>query len=195
VRRDVLRRPGRDQLAARIPALRAEVDEPVGLLDHVEVVLDHEHRVPVSTSRWSTSSSSRCPRSAARSSARRGCRGAPAAIAGSAASFTRCASTGQRRRRLAERHVVEPNIVQRRSCRRIFGLAKKRSASSTDISSTSAIVLPLNRTERLAVVAAALAGLAGDVHVGQEVHLDLDLPVALQVSQRPPDVEREAAGL
>ena len=33
----------------------AEVDDPVGLLDHVEVVLDHEHRVagvhePLSTS-------------------------------------------------------------------------------------------------------------------------------------------------
>ena len=29
----------------RLAALGAEVDDPVGLLDHVEVVLDHEHRV------------------------------------------------------------------------------------------------------------------------------------------------------
>src|SRR5438128_1820606 len=39
------RRGGRDQLAARVAAFRAEIDDPVGLLDHVEVVLDHEHRV------------------------------------------------------------------------------------------------------------------------------------------------------
>ena len=43
--RDLLRRADRDDLAARLAALGAEVDEPVGLLDHVEVVLDHEHGV------------------------------------------------------------------------------------------------------------------------------------------------------
>src|SRR5262245_41868911 len=43
---DVFRRPGRDDLAARLPAFRSEVDDPVRLLDHVEVVLDHEHGVP-----------------------------------------------------------------------------------------------------------------------------------------------------
>src|SRR5215213_4759808 len=41
----VLRRPGRDHLTSGLAALRPEVDDPVGLLDHVEVVLDHEHRV------------------------------------------------------------------------------------------------------------------------------------------------------
>src|SRR5438445_6395272 len=44
--RDLLRRADGDHLAARLAALRPEVDDPVGLLDHVEVVLDHEHRVP-----------------------------------------------------------------------------------------------------------------------------------------------------
>ena len=37
--------PGRDQLAARLAALGPEVDDPVGGLDHVEVVLDHDHGV------------------------------------------------------------------------------------------------------------------------------------------------------
>ena len=32
-------------VAALVAALRAEVDDPVGDLDHVEVVLDHDHRV------------------------------------------------------------------------------------------------------------------------------------------------------
>src|SRR5262245_33915144 len=42
---DLLGRSDGDHLAARLAALGAEVDDPVGLLDHVEVVLDHEHRV------------------------------------------------------------------------------------------------------------------------------------------------------
>ena len=44
-RRDLLGRAGRDDAAALVAALRAEVDEPVGALDHVEVVLDHDDRV------------------------------------------------------------------------------------------------------------------------------------------------------
>ena len=48
--------------------------------------------------------------------------------------------------------------------------------------------------ERLAVVAGALADLARDVDVGQELHLDLDDPVALAVLAAPAlDVEAEAA--
>ena len=46
-RRDVLRRARDDDLAAARAALRAEIDDPVGRLDHVEVVLDHDHRVAV----------------------------------------------------------------------------------------------------------------------------------------------------
>ena len=50
--------------------------------------------------------------------------------------------------------------------------------------------------QRLAVVALALADVAGDVDVGQEVHLDLDHAVALAGLAAPAlDVEREAAGL
>src|SRR5512133_988413 len=41
----VLGRADGDELAARLAAFRPEVDHPVGLLDHVEVVLDHDHRV------------------------------------------------------------------------------------------------------------------------------------------------------
>src|SRR5207302_10110858 len=48
----------------------------------------------------------------------------------------------------------------------------------------------------LAVVALALADVAGDVDVGQEVHLDLDDAVALAgLAAAALDVEREAAGL
>ena len=45
VLRDGFRRPFGDDLAAAFAALGAEVDDPVGRLDHVEVVLDHDDRV------------------------------------------------------------------------------------------------------------------------------------------------------
>ena len=50
--------------------------------------------------------------------------------------------------------------------------------------------------QRLAVVALALADVAGDVDVGQEVHLDLDDAVALAgLAAAALDVEGEAPGL
>jgi hypothetical protein len=49
--------------------------------------------------------------------------------------------------------------------------------------------------ESFAVVALALADVAGDVDVGQEVHLDLDDAVALAgLAAAALDVEREAPG-
>src|SRR5207253_6284003 len=50
--------------------------------------------------------------------------------------------------------------------------------------------------QRLAVVAGAVAHVAGDVDVGQEVHLDLDQAVALaRLAAAALNVERKAAGL
>ena len=50
--------------------------------------------------------------------------------------------------------------------------------------------------ERFAIVALALAFLAGDVDVGEEVHLDLDNAVALALGAAPAlDVEGKAAGV
>ena len=42
---DVLGRAGGDDVAALVAGLGAQVDHPVGRLDHVEVVLDHHDRV------------------------------------------------------------------------------------------------------------------------------------------------------
>jgi hypothetical protein len=72
---------------------------------------------------------------------------------------------------------------------RIGGTALKNStASSTVMSSTSAMLTALElHLQRLAVVALAVAFLAGDIDIGQEVHLDLDQAVALRTprSARP----------
>src|SRR5207248_675943 len=40
---DRLRRAGHDDLAARMPALRPEVDYVIGRLYYVEMMLDHDH--------------------------------------------------------------------------------------------------------------------------------------------------------
>src|SRR5687768_7046404 len=45
IRRHVLGSTGRDDLAAMQPALRAEIDHPVGELDDIEIVLDEHDRV------------------------------------------------------------------------------------------------------------------------------------------------------
>src|SRR6516162_9236754 len=50
--------------------------------------------------------------------------------------------------------------------------------------------------EGFRVVAAAAADLAGDIHVGKEIHLDAALPVALAgFAASPFDIEAETTGL
>ena len=91
-------------------------------------------------------------------------------------------AAGERRRRLAELDVAEADLVERAAgCWRSSGCCGTVSSPcSTVMSRISAMICPLYvHLQRLAVVALAAADVAGDVDVGQEVHLDLDLPVAL----------------
>ena len=69
---DLLGRAGGEHQAALVAALRTHVDQPVGRLDHVEVVLDDDHRVAlVDQALAAPSAACGCPRSAGRWSARR----------------------------------------------------------------------------------------------------------------------------
>ena len=64
--------PAHDDLAAGIAALRAQVDDPVGGADHVQVVLDHDQRMPRGDQPAEGARAAwRCRRSAGRSWARR----------------------------------------------------------------------------------------------------------------------------
>ena len=49
---------GHDPAAAARP-FGPQIDDPVGRLDHIEVVLDHDHRVARAVNPWSTSSNLR----------------------------------------------------------------------------------------------------------------------------------------
>ena len=46
MRAHLVRRAGADDFPARIAAFRTEIDDPVRGADHVEIVLDHHHRMP-----------------------------------------------------------------------------------------------------------------------------------------------------
>src|SRR5262249_34365657 len=107
-------------------------------------------------------------------------------------------AAGKRRRRLAELDVSEADVLQRSQLVGDAGKVLEQrqrlvDREIEDVGDRFAAILDL---ERLAVVAPALALLARDVDVGQEMHLDGDDAVAL-AGLAPPalDVEREASGL
>ena len=117
----------------------------------------------------------------------------------SAASLTRCASPPESVvAGWPEPDVVEPDVVQRLQPApdlRDLGeeLERLLDRHLEHVGDRLALEAHL---ERLAVVAPAVAGLARHVDVGQEVHLDLDLPVALaRLAAAAADVEREAPRL
>jgi hypothetical protein len=94
--------------------------------------------------------------------------------------------------------VAEPDVVQRLELRRDGRHRREEVVRLGDrhlehVGDRAALVVDL---ERLAVVALALADLARDVDVRQELHLDLQDPVALAVlAAAALDVEAEAARL
>ena len=184
-----------------LAALGAEVDDPVGLLDHVEVVLDHEHRVarvdqPLQHLEQlldvgEVQAGRRLVEDVERPAGRD-----LAELLGELDALRLAA--GERRRRLAELDVVEPDVVQRLQPPpqlRDLGEEGERLLDRHLEHVGDRLALEAH-LERLAVVALAVAGLARDVDVGQEVHLDLDRAVALAgLAAAAADVEREAARL
>ena len=109
-----------------------------------------------------------------------------------------CLAAGQRGGGLAEAHVPQPHLGERLEVAgdRVDGLEEFHGLADghvEDLGDGLALVVHL---QRLAVVSRAVAHLAGDVDVREEVHLDLDGAVAHAVLAAPAlDVEREAARL
>ena len=106
-------------------------------------------------------------------------------------------TTGERRRGLTEMDVAKADVVERpQLCLARRDVGEEREAflhgHLEDIGDRLALVADL---ERLAVVPLPAADLARNVHVRQELHLDLDDPVAgAGLAPAAFHVEREAAG-
>ena len=196
---DVLGRALGDDRAAAGAALGAHVDDPVGGLDHVEVVLDDEHRV-ARVDQPAEHAEQLADVLEVQAGGRLvedvdGAAGRALLQLGGELDPLRLAA-GQRRRRLAEPDVAEPDVDERaqvpgdrRDGREELGRLLDRHVE--DLGDGLALEVHL---ERLAVVARAVADLARDVDVRQEVHLDLDRAVAgAGLAAAALDVEGEPA--
>ena len=107
-------------------------------------------------------------------------------------------AAGQRRRRLAEADVAQADRVERLQAPADLGDVLEEDDRLLDghVEHVGDRLALEADVERFLVVALAVALLARHVDVGQEVHLDLDLPVAAADLAAPAlDVEREAPRL
>ena len=106
-------------------------------------------------------------------------------------------AAGERRRGLPEVDVSEADVVERaqlglRDRDVLEELQRLLDGHLEDVGDALALVVDL---QRLAVVALAAADLARHVHVREELHLDLDDPVArTRLAASASHVEREATG-
>src|SRR5690606_1473038 len=199
--RDLLGGAGGDHLAAPRAALRTHIDDPVGGLDDVEVVLDHDHGVaavdqPVEHAEQppdvlEVQAGGRLVQDVD------GAAGGAALQLGGELDALRLAA-GERGRGLAEPDVAQPDVVERGQVAlarrdRVEELQGLLDRHVEDLGDRLALVVDL---QGLAVVAGAVADLAGHVDVRQEVHLDLDGAVAgARLAAPALDVEAEAARL
>ena len=198
---DLLRRARGHHLAAPVAALRTQVHDPVRLLDHVEVVLDQHHRVALLDQQ--VQHLQQLPHVLEVQAGGglvqqvNGPAGAALGQLQRQLDALRLAA-GQGQGRLPQLDVGQPDVVERGQAAGNRGddakeLERLLDGHLQDLMDIASLVTDV---QGLAVVASPLAHVAGDVHVGQEVHLDLDLSAALAVfTAAALDVEREAARL
>ncbi len=200
-RGDLLGRALGDDQATAGAALGAHVHEPVGGLDHVEVVLDDDDRVALVDQAGEdlqqladvleVQTGGRLVEDVDRAAG-----GALLELARELHALRLTA--GQSGRGLAEPDVAETDVVQRLQVAidrrdRLEEVHRLFDRHVQDLGDGLALVVDL---QGLPVVPGAVADLARDVHVREEVHLDLDGAVARAVlAAAALDVEGEAAGL
>ena len=191
----------RDDVAAFVAAFGAHVDDPVGGLDDVEIVLDNKHGVAgvgqalqerdqlldVGEVQAGGGLVEDIQRLAGR---------ALAELAGELDSLRFAA--GELRGRLSEADVVEAHLVDGLQFARDCGQSLEELHRLTDrhLQDVGDILALVAHLQRFAVVALASAYLARDKHIGKEVHLDLDDPLPFTCfAPSALDVERETPGL
>ena len=176
--RDRLRRPGGDQAAAGVAALGSEVDHPVGALHHLEVVLDHDERVaaldePREAAEQPLDVGEVQPGGRLVEDEERVRLALPPEMRGELHALGLAAR--ERRQRLAEPQVVEPDVDQGAEApgdvgdvgEDLDGLGDGEVEDLADVAPVRAHLQHLGPEARSAALR------AGDVDVGEELHLDL----------------------
>ena len=158
----------------------------IRLPDHVEVVLDHEHRVAGIHEPLEHLEQLRVGEEPGRRP-RRGCRASGRwRPSSSAASLTRRLAPRERRRRLAEADVVEPDDGASAAAGGSSGSSRRTRAPPRRTSRARRLIEhrlePASSVLRLAT---PVTRLAGDVHVGRKCISILICPLPLHVLQRP----------
>src|SRR5690606_26118537 len=187
--------------AAAGSALGAQVDDPVGRLDHVEVVLDDDDRVALLDE--AVQDLEQLAHVFEVQTRRRLVEHVDAAALAALLQLGReldalRLAARQRRGRLAEPNVAEAHVDERLhvAVDRLDRLEELGGLGDRHLEHLGDVLALVVHLERVAVVALAAADLAVDVDVGQEVHLDLQRAVARARLAAPAlDVEAEAPGL
>src|SRR3954451_15796958 len=199
VLRDLLRRADGDDPAAFFAALRTQVDDPVSRLDNVQVVLDHEKAVTGLQQLLERGEQLRDVVEV--QPGRRLVEDVEHAIAGLRREVRRDLdplrfAAGQRGRGLTETQVAEADLVEHLKASQDFrrGAEERQRLADRhveDLVDASAAILDL---EHLRLEALAFAHVAGDEHVGEELHLDLHFPFSFTCfAASAGDVEGEMA--
>src|SRR5918912_1222373 len=198
---DRFRRALRHDLAAPDATLGPKIDDPIRALDHVQVVLDHDHRIAAvdqAVKHLQQACRVREVQAGGRlvQDIQRAARGAPAQLCGQLDAL--CLTAGQRGGRLSQVDVAQAYVMKRLQpvgdCGHV--LEEGQRLFDRHLQHFGDVLTLVVDLQRLAVIALALAHLTGDVDVGQEMHLDLlDARALAGFAAAALDVEGEPAGL
>src|SRR5687768_4245977 len=196
----LLGRSFRHDPAARLATFGTQVDDPVGGLDHVEIVLDHHDAVAlVDEAVEDLEQEAHVLEVETGGRLVEDVEGPPGVALGELGRELHALrlAARERSRRLAEMDISEPDVIQQLE---LLGDAALRgeeveAVGDREIEHVGDAPALVAHLERLAVVAPTLADFARHVDVGQEMHLDLHEAIPLtRLAAAALDVEREPPG-
>ena len=185
--------------SAAVSAFGTHIDDPVGTLDHVQIVFDHNDRVPlihqtvedieqlahIVEVQASCRLIEHVQRGAGRPSAQLGGQFDPLGL-----------TARERGCRLAQTDVSETHVDKclQVPCNGRLGRKEAESFFARKVQHVGDGLAPERDLQRVSVVAVAVAHLTGNVDIGQEMHLDADRPVSrTRFAAATLHIERETA--
>ena len=197
----LFRRAGRDNVTARIASFRSQIDDPVGRLDHVQVVLDDQYRVAAIhkiVEHFQQQLNVREVKSGRRFVEQ--IQGFPGAAFDQFARQLDALgfAARERRRRLSELDVIQADVVQRLQFVAHVGNVLEQLQRLLDVHLEhigDGLALELD-LQRFVVVPMSLADRAGHPHIGEEIHFQAIRAVPFAgFAATARDVEAEPARL